>query len=70
MTERDHDRAGHARDVMDNPDWSEDDVRAGYSLADFAPETAKNIAQALGRPVRRRKPPKANPEPKPSHGQP
>ncbi len=64
MTERDHDREGHARDVMDNPEWSGDDIRAGRSLADFAPQTAKNIAQVLCRPVRRRKSRLADPEPK------
>lgn len=56
MTEREHDGAEHARDVLDNPEWSEDDVRAGGSLTDFAPEMAEAIARTLGRPVRRAAP--------------
>ena len=64
MMERDHDREGHARDVMDNPEWSAEDIRAGCSLADFAPEMAKDIARVLGRPGRGRKRPAADPKPK------
>ena len=53
MTEREHARDDQdARDVADNPEWSESDIRAGRSLADFEPVLADNIARLIGRPVR------------------
>ena len=50
--EREYDREQNIRDVLDNPEWDEADVRAGRKLADFEPDLAANIARALGRPVR------------------
>lgn len=55
MTERDDQRENDVREVLDNPEWSEADIRAGYSLSDFAPAMAESIAHMLGRPVRRSK---------------
>ena len=34
-------------DVMDNPEWSPADIRAGERLADYAPELSVNISRAL-----------------------
>ena len=62
MTERDHVRQDDERDVTDHPEWSESDIRAGLSLADFAPAVSERIARALGRPAHRRKHPDENPD--------
>ena len=63
MRTHEHDGAEHVADVMNNPEWSEEDVRAGRSLADFAPEMAETIARTLGRPIRRRERPDVDPKP-------
>ena len=50
--ELERDRKADTRDVLDNPEWDEADIRARRTLADFAPELAANIARAIGRPAR------------------
>lgn len=50
--ELERDRTADVRDVLDNPEWNDADIRARRTLADFAPELAANIARAIGRPVR------------------
>ena len=53
MMEREQTRDDEdAGDVADNPEWSEEDIRADKHLSEFAPELAANIARTLRRPMR------------------
>jgi hypothetical protein len=40
------DRDDDEREVLDNPEWSEDDIRKGTRLRDFAPALADTLRRA------------------------
>ncbi len=64
MTERDRE------EVLDNPEWSEADIKTGRHLSDVTPKLAGRIARILGRPMRGAKAkPMTAPARKPLRGQ-